>query len=170
MLVNACGGSCNADKTGNGGGTPDYGQVTFSGSAFYDSNIVRGFSQGAAVYAGSVVQQDTVSFSGNSEADPTVLNLRSTDSSRPGSFSGNFRWCSVGSSTGGVPNSITVMGHVSLVMHADPDCLISMEDSLYSFAGYSSTFSLRKMGDGTPGFGNGASQGILRKGKVQRRR
>lgn len=31
VLVNAGGGSSNADKTGNGGGILDYGQVTFSG-------------------------------------------------------------------------------------------------------------------------------------------
>lgn len=231
VLVNAGGGSSNADKTGNGAGTLDYGQVTFSGSASYDNNTVRGFSQGGAVYAGSVVQQDAVSFSGNraeggsggaiysrgnvqiaagssfsgnaaahhggalcldandgenertvnveggcifsgnsagnlggavyvsgnSEAAPTVFHLRSTDASRPVSFSGNFRGRSVGSATGGVPNSITVMGHVRLVMHADRDCLISMEDPLYSFAGYSSTSSLRKTGDGMLGFGDGVS-------------
>lgn len=231
VLVNAGGGSSNADKTGNGGGTLDYGRVTFSGSASYDNNTVRGFSQGGAVYAGSVVQQAAVSFSGNraeqgsggamysrgnvqiaagssfsgnaaahnggalcldandgedertvsveggctfsgnsagnlggavyvsgnSAAAPTVLNLRSTDSSRPVSFSGNFRGRSVGASSGGVPNSITVMGHVRMVAHADRDCLVSMEDPLYSFAGYSSTSSLRKTGDGTLGFGDGVS-------------
>lgn len=231
VLVNAGGGSSHADKTGNGGGTLDYGRVTFSGSAFYDNNTVRGFSQGGAVYAGSVVQQGAVSFSGNraeggsggavysrgnvqiaagssfsgnaaahnggalcldandgeeertvsveggctfsgnsagnlggavyvsgnSAAAPTVLHLRSADASRPISFSGNFRGRSVGSSTGGVPNSITVMAHVRLVMHADRDCLLSMEDPLYSFAGYSSTSSLRKTGDGTLGFGKGVS-------------
>lgn len=227
VLVNAGGGSSNADKTGNGGGILDYGQVTFSGSASYENNTVRGFSQGGAVYAGSVVQQAAVSFTGNraeggsggalysrgnvqvaagssfsgnaaahnggalcldandgeeertvnveggcsftgnsagnlggavyvsggSAEAPTVLNLRSTDSSRPVSFSGNFRGRSAGASTGGVPNSITVMGHVRLVMHADPDCLVSMEDPLYSFAGYSSTSSLRKTGGGTLGLG-----------------
>lgn len=231
VLVNAGGGSSNADKTGNGGGTLDYGRVTFSGSASYDNNTVRGFSQGGAVYAGSVVQQDAVSFSGNkaeegsggaiysrgnvqiaagssfsgnaaahnggalcldandgedertvnveggctfsgnsagnlggavyvsgnSAAAPTVLNFRSADSSRPVSFSGNFRGRSVGSSTSGVPNSITVMSHVCLVMHADRDCLISMEDPIYSFSGYSSSSSLRKTGDGTLGFGDGVS-------------
>ena len=60
VLVNAGGGSSNADKTGNGGGILDYGQVTFSGSASYENNTVRGFSQGGAVYAGSVVQQAAV--------------------------------------------------------------------------------------------------------------
>lgn len=65
VLVNAGGGSSNADKTGNGGGILDYGQVTFSGSASYENNTVRGFSQGGAVYAGSVVQQAAVSFTGN---------------------------------------------------------------------------------------------------------
>ena len=49
VLVNAGGGSSNADKTGNGGGILDYGQVTFSGSASYENNTVRGFSQGGAV-------------------------------------------------------------------------------------------------------------------------
>lgn len=194
VLVNAGGGSSNADKTGNGGGILDYGQVTFSGSASYENNTVRGFSQGGAVYAGSVVQQAAVSFTGNraeggsggalysrgnvqvaagssfsgnaaahnggalcldandgeeertvnveggcsftgnsagnlggavyvsggSAEAPTVLNLRSTDSSRPVSFSGNFRGRSAGASTGGVPNSITVMGHVRLVMACGP--------------------------------------------------
>lgn len=216
VLVNAGGGSSNADKTGNGG-TLDYGRVTFSGSASYDNNTVRGFSQGGAVYAGSVVQQAAVSFSGNraeqgsggamysrgnvqiaagssfsgnaaghngdapcldandgedertvsveggctfsgnSAAAPTVLNLRSTDSSRPVSFSGNFRGRSVGASSGGVPNSITVMGHVRMVAHADRDYLVIMEDPLYSFAGYSSTSSLRKTAGGTLGFGDGVS-------------
>lgn len=231
VLVNAGGGSSNADKTGNGGGILDYGQVTFSGSASYENNTVRGFSQGGAVYAGSVVQHAAVSFTGNraeggsggalysrgnvqvaagssfsgnaaahnggalcldandgeeertvnveggcsftgnsagnlggavyvsggSAEAPTVLNLRSTDSTRPVSFSGNFRGRSAGASTGGVPNSITVMGHVRLVMHADPDCLVSVEDPLYSFAGYSSTSSLRKTGGGTLGLGGGIS-------------
>lgn len=231
VLVNAGGGASNADKTGNGGGTLDYGQVTFSGAASYDNNTVRGFSQGGAVYAGSVVQNGAVSFSGNraegggggalysrgnvqiaagssfagnaaahnggalcldandgadvrtvdveggctfsgnssgclggaiyvsgnSAEAPTVFNLRSTDALRPVSFSGNFRGRSVGSSTGGEPNSITVMGNVRVVMHADGGCLVSMEDPLYSFAGYSSTSSLRKTGAGTLGFGEGVS-------------
>ncbi|MFR4416857.1 MAG: hypothetical protein ACLT8E_05465 [Akkermansia sp.] len=37
-------------------------------------------------------------------------------------------------------------GPCAPAMHADPDCLVSMEDPLYSFAGYSSTSSLRKTG------------------------
>lgn len=230
-IINAGGGASNADKTGNGGGTLDYGKVTFSGTASYENNTVRGFSQGGALYAGSVVQQDAVSFtgnraeegsggalysrgdvqmaagssftgnaaalnggavcldandgenvrtvnvesgctfsgnsagnlggalyvSGNSAEAPTVLNFHSEDSSRPISFSGNYRGRSIGSSAGGVANSITVMGNVRMVMQAERGCLISMEDPLYSFEGYSSTSSLRKTGEGTLGFGEGVS-------------
>lgn len=232
VLVNAGGGSSNADKTGNGGGTLDYGQVTFSGTASYNNNTVRGFSQGGAVYAGSVIQKDAVTFSGNraesgsggalysrgnvqiaagssfsgnaaannggavcldandgegertvnveggsaftgnaagnlggaiyvsgnSGTAATALNLHSTDASHPISFSGNYRGRSIGASTGGEANSITVMGNVRMVMRADRDCLINMEDPLYSFAGYSSTSSLSKTGDGTLGFGGGVSR------------
>lgn len=230
-IVVSGGGSSNADKTGNGGGALDYGQVTFSGSASYGGNTVRGFSQGGAVYAGSVIQRDAVSFSGNkargggggalycrgnvrvaagssftgnaaahnggalcldandgkepravnvesgvtfagnsagnlggavyvsggSAEAPTLLNLASEDSSRPISFSGNYRGRSVDAASGGAPNSITVMGNVRLVMHAGQDCLISMEDPLYSFAGYSSTSGLKKTGEGTLGLGEGVS-------------
>lgn len=232
VLVNAGGGTSNADKTGNGGGTLDYGQVTFSGAAAYDNNIVRGFSQGGAVYAGSVVQNGPVSFSGNraeggsggalysrghvqiaagscfsgnaaahnggalcldasdgeevrtvtvesgstftnnqagklgaavyvagkGAACNTALTFHSADSSRPISFSGNYRGRAVGASSGGVANSITVMGHVSMVMDAEQGCLINLGDPIHSFSGYSGTSSLRKTGAGTLGFGEGLSQ------------
>ena len=232
VLVNAGGGTSNADKTGNGGGTLDYGKVTFSGTASYDGNIVRGFSQGGAVYAGSVVQQDSVSFSGNraeegsggalysrgnvriaagssfsgnvaannggalcldandgpeertvdveggctfsgnnsgkqggaiyvsgkSAEAPTVLAFHSTDTAEAISFNGNYRGRGVGVSTGGTPNSITVMGNVRVVMNAARNCLISLEDPLYSFKGYSASSSLEKTGPGALGFGEGISQ------------
>lgn len=231
-VINAGGGVSNAKKTGNGGGTLDYGQVTISGTAVYENNTVSGFSQGGAVYAGSVIQNEAVSFSGNraesgsggalycrgnvkiaagssfsgnmashnggalcldandgeaprtadiesgstftnnsagklggaiyaagkDAACQTELTLHSADSSRPISFSGNYRGRTVGTSSGGGANSITVMGNVSMVMQAEQNCLISMEDPIYSFAGYSATSSLRKTGPGTLGFGGGISR------------
>lgn len=232
IIINAGGGASNAKKAGNGGGTLDYGQVTISGTAVYENNTVSGFSQGGAVYAGSVIQNEAVSFSGNRaetgsggalycrgnvkiaagtsfsgnmashnggalcldandgeiprtadiESGSTFVNnsagklggaiyaagkgagcqteltLHSADSSRPISFSGNYRGRAVGASTGGKANSITLMGNVSMVIQAERDCLISMEDPIYSFAGYSATSSLRKTGSGTLGFGGGISR------------
>lgn len=176
----------------------------------YENNTVSGFSQGGAVYAGSVIQNEAVSFSrqpggirqrrrallprkrkiaagssfsgnmashnggalcldandgevlrtaniesgstfannsagklggaiyaaGKGAACQTELTLHSADSSRPISFSGNYRGRAVGTSAGGSANSITVMGNVSMVMQAEQDCLISMEDPIHSFEGY----------------------------------
>ncbi len=49
----------------------------------------------------------------------------------PHLFSGNYRGRTVGTSSGGGANSITVMGNVSMVMQAEQNCLISMEDPIY---------------------------------------
>lgn len=231
-LIDSGGGVSNVDKKGNGGGTLDYGQVTFSGAASYSGNTVRGFSDGGGLYAGSMVQQDAVSFSGNtaesgnggavysrgnvviapgssfdgnaaaknggalcldandgeevrtvevrggttftnnkagnlgaaiyvagkSASCGTELVFHSTDLSRPISFSGNYRGRAPGSSSGGSPSSMTVMGNVSVVMNADRDCLINLGDPIHSFSGYSGTSRLRKTGAGTLGFGAGVSR------------
>ncbi len=52
-VINAGGGVSNARATGGHAGLR---QVTISGTAVYENNTVSGFSQGGAVYAGSVIQ------------------------------------------------------------------------------------------------------------------
>lgn len=170
--------SGNVAASGHGGGLYSRGNITVASGSSFRGNAASG--NGGAICLDSndgetlrtIVIGSGASFientagglggaifvAGKSAVAKTVLNFVSQDSASPISFSGNMRGRVPGSSTGGERNAITVMSHVDIVVHADANCMVNLEDPVDSFPGYSSSCSLVKKGEGKLSFAGGISK------------